>query len=145
MLTNLTTSCIEYRGEDDPDVTPYRHERREDIIAVEHAEAGAHCKDLLMAVLRGVIGELVTRKVRHSREGGDGVRAHLRVVSAFAFDLQYLLLGDLGRCCAFFSKQSLHAVSQGCTLLQDMQHDTDSYISSSIAEPMRHFKCLNGI
>ena len=65
VLTNLMTSCIEYRGEDDPDVTPYRHERREDIIAVAHAEDGAHCKDLLLGVLRGVISELANRKVRN--------------------------------------------------------------------------------
>ena len=60
----MMTSCIEYRGEDDPDVLPYRHERREDVITVAHAEEGAHAKDLLMSVLRGVIGELVQKKVR---------------------------------------------------------------------------------
>ena len=64
MLTNLMAACIEYRGEDDPDVTPYRHERREDIIAVAHAEDGAHCRDLLLAVLSVVSSVLVSRKVR---------------------------------------------------------------------------------
>lgn len=59
------TACIEYRGEDDPDVQPYRHERREDILAVEHQEDGAHAKDLLMTVLRGIIIELSRRKVVH--------------------------------------------------------------------------------
>ena len=63
VLHNLMISAIEFRGEEDPDVAPYRHATARDIMVVEPSREVGHARALLMNTFRHIMAELGRSKV----------------------------------------------------------------------------------
>ncbi len=63
VLHNLMISAIEFRGEEDPDVAPYRHATAREIKVVEPSREVGHARALLMNTFRHIMAELGRSKV----------------------------------------------------------------------------------
>ncbi|KAL7590493.1 hypothetical protein Lser_V15G40742 [Lactuca serriola] len=58
VIDNLQISCLEHRSESDPDVTPYVHERKVDLIEVEMGNDALEVDKLLMDIIRPYVSRL---------------------------------------------------------------------------------------
>lgn len=63
VLHNLMISAIEFRGEEDPDVAPYRHATAREMKVVEPSREVGHARALLMNTFRHIMAELGRSKV----------------------------------------------------------------------------------
>ncbi|KAL3701127.1 hypothetical protein R1sor_019149 [Riccia sorocarpa] len=68
VIDNLRISCLEYRNEDDPDVSQYTHNRLIELIEVPMNAESNRAKDLLVAVLQPIIFRLCGFKVFYNRD-----------------------------------------------------------------------------
>ncbi len=62
-MQNLMISAIEFRGEEDADVLPYRHATAREVMVVEPSREVGHARALLMQTFRCIMGELGRSKV----------------------------------------------------------------------------------
>lgn len=77
VVANLMIAAIEFRGEEDADVAPYRHATASEVLTVQPSGEVGAARAALFASFRRVMGEL----------GSSRVRPALKPVS------QYLFLG----------------------------------------------------
>lgn len=63
VMQNLMISAIEFRGEEDADVLPYRHATAREVMVVEPSREVGQARALLMQTFRCIMGELGRSKV----------------------------------------------------------------------------------
>lgn len=66
VVSNLMISAIEFRGEEDADVAPYRHETAREVVLVQPSREVAYARSMLMQAFRHVMASLGQTKVRSS-------------------------------------------------------------------------------
>ncbi|KAG0581901.1 hypothetical protein KC19_3G018500 [Ceratodon purpureus] len=68
VVDNLHMSCLEYRDENDPDVSQYTHNRKLELVQVKMNAETNKIKDIYLDVLKPVVDKLYTMGVFYSRE-----------------------------------------------------------------------------
>ncbi|KAL2650513.1 hypothetical protein R1flu_018641 [Riccia fluitans] len=68
VVDNLQISCLEYRNEDDPDVSQYTHNRKIELMEVPMNAESNRAKDLLVEVLQPIIYRLCGFRVFYNRD-----------------------------------------------------------------------------
>ena len=63
VLQNLMISAIEFRGEEDADVAPYRHATARELMVVEPSREVGHARAMLLSAFRHIMAELCRSKV----------------------------------------------------------------------------------
>nr|XP_043613922.1 DEAD-box ATP-dependent RNA helicase FANCM [Erigeron canadensis] len=68
VIDNLQISCLEHRSESDPDVTPYVHDRKIELIKVEMGKDAIEVNSLLLRVMRPYVDKLKSYRVFPNRD-----------------------------------------------------------------------------
>ncbi|XP_024357672.1 DEAD-box ATP-dependent RNA helicase FANCM isoform X3 [Physcomitrium patens] len=68
VVDNLLMSCLEYRDENDPDVSQYTHNRKLELIQVKMNAETNKIKDIYLEILKPVVDKLYHLGVFYSRE-----------------------------------------------------------------------------
>ncbi|KAL3845636.1 hypothetical protein ACJIZ3_003039 [Penstemon smallii] len=68
IINNLQISTLEYRNETDPDVLPYVHERKIELVQVAMGDEAVKTNDLLLEVVRPFVARLSTLGVLQKRD-----------------------------------------------------------------------------
>ncbi|BDA46215.1 probable ATP-dependent DNA helicase MPH1 at N-terminal half [Coccomyxa sp. Obi] len=145
VLQNLMISAIEFRGEEDPDVAPYRHLTAREIKVVEPSREVGHARALLMNTFRHIMAELGRSKVYFGNLDAETVtrfglqqalhdQAGNKIFSASLLFRQAMVLADLR------DQLDVHGLDQAQQYLREKLNGDGNSPARRLLDTMQEFR-----